>query len=253
MQLYPAIDLRHGRVVRLVQGDFAQETRYATDALELAKVYEQQGANWLHVVDLDGAKGDAAASQGNMRIIENIARSTRMAVQTGGGVRTEADVRARLDAGAKRIVVGSLAIRAPDTVISWLALFGPAHLALALDAKADASGTFWVHTAGWQEAAHTELFACAQRFERAGFHHALVTDIARDGMLAGPNIALYQALSAALSTLSVQASGGVANLADLTALRANAAGVIIGKALLEGKFTLTQAHELLAGTSVAAP
>ena len=242
MQLYPAIDLRSGRVVRLLQGKFDQETRYAANAVELAKHYEAEGASWLHVVDLDGAKGEVAGSIENLTLIEEIARATSLKIQTGGGVRTEADVRERFGAGAARVVLGSVAVKTPELAYHWREIFGAEKLALALDARADPFGVYRVHTAGWQETAEVELFECIARFAAAGFKHALVTDIALDGMLAGPNVALYVKLKAISAELQVQASGGVAELMDLRALNANGiCGVIIGKALLEGKFTLSDA------------
>ena len=242
MQLYPAIDLRSGRVVRLLQGNFDRETRYATDAVELAKHYEAEGATWLHVVDLDGAKGDVAGSIENLTLIEEIARATNLKIQTGGGVRSEADVRVRFGAGVARVVLGSVAVRTPDIAKQWREIFGAEKLALALDARADPFGIYRVHAAGWQEAAEVELFECVARFAAAGFRHALVTDIALDGMMAGPNVALYVKLKAISAELQIQASGGVSNLMDLRALNANGiGGVIIGKALLEGKFMLSDA------------
>ena len=247
MQLYPAIDLRSGRVVRLLQGKFDQETRYAANAVELAKHYEAEGASWLHVVDLDGAKGEVAGSIENLTLIEKIACATSLKIQTGGGVRTEADLRERLCAGAARVVLGSVAVKTPELVYHWRDIFGPEKLALALDARADPFGVYRVHTAGWQETAEVELFECIARFAAAGFKHALVTDIALDGMLAGPNVALYVKLKAISAELQVQASGGVAQLMDLRALNANGiSGVIIGKALLEGKFTLSDAFREVA-------
>jgi phosphoribosylformimino-5-aminoimidazole carboxamide ribotide isomerase len=242
MQLYPAIDLRSGQVVRLIQGDFAQQTTYQTDPVALAQQYEAAGADWLHLVDLDGAKGDNAGSLENLHIVEKIAACTRLKIQTGGGVRTEQDLRERYGAGAARVVIGSVAVHQPLLAIAWLSQFGAQRLTLALDARADAAGVYRVHTAGWQQAAQSELFECVQRFETAGFVHALVTDIALDGMLAGPNIALYVKLKSMLKTLHVQASGGVSALSDLHALAANdIAGVIIGKALLEGRFSFADA------------
>lgn len=245
MQLYPAIDLRAGQVVRLVQGDFSREKRYLNDAVDLAREYEAAGAQWLHVVDLDGARGDAEASASNLLIIEKIARVTRLNVQSGGGVRTLADVGKRLAAGISRVVIGSMAVTAPELALACLQSFGSEKLALALDAKADGSGddrVFHVHISGWQQRAETELFTCLEHFSEQGFRHALVTDISLDGMLSGPNLALYQALSERFPKVAVQASGGIASLADLKALRTqNASGAIIGKALLEGRFSLADA------------
>ena len=242
MQLYPAIDLRSGRVVRLLQGNFEHETRYAKDAVELAKHYEAEGASWLHIVDLDGAKGELAGSIENLTLIEKIARATSLKIQTGGGVRVEADVRERFGAGAARVVLGSVAVKTPELVQHWRDIFGAEKLALALDARADPFSVYRVHTAGWQETAEVELFECIARFAAAGFKHALVTDIALDGMMAGPNVALYVRLKTISNELQVQASGGVSELMDLRALNANGiSGVIIGKALLEGKFSLSEA------------
>ena len=248
MQLYPAIDLRAGQVVRLLQGDFAREKRYLNDAVDLAREYEAAGAEWLHVVDLDGAKGDAEGSARNLLIIEQIARVTRLNVQSGGGVRNQADIGRRLAAGIARVVLGSMAVKAPELAVECLQSFGSEKLALALDARADATAdantkpVFRVHISGWQERAETELFSCLQSFAEHGFRHALVTDISLDGMLTGPNFALYHDLAARFPGVAVQASGGVATLADLKALRAqNAAGAIIGKALLEGRFSLADA------------
>lgn len=245
MQLYPAIDLRAGQVVRLLQGDFSREKRYLNDAVDLARDYEAAGAEWLHVVDLDGARGDLEASAKNLLIIEQIARVTRLNVQSGGGVRTQADVGTRLAAGIARVVIGSMAVTSPELALACLQSFGAEKLALALDAKADLSSgeaVFKVHISGWRERAETELFACLQNFSEHGFRHALVTDISLDGMLSGPNLALYRALAERFPKVAVQASGGIASLADLKALRAqNAAGAIIGKALLEGRFSLVDA------------
>jgi phosphoribosylformimino-5-aminoimidazole carboxamide ribotide isomerase len=242
MRLYPAIDLLGGRVVRLLQGDFTQQTQYQSDPLELAKVYEDSGAKWLHVVDLDGAKGDAQASLANLRIIASIANQTTLRLQSGGGVRDETGVHARLEAGVARVVIGSLAIRDPSLVKLWKDRFGAEQLSLALDARADAQGVHRVHVAGWQEAAEAELFDTVADFAKAGFVHALVTDIAQDGMLSGPNAALYRTLKARVPSMRIQASGGVSSMDDLRALaRDQIDGVIIGKALLEGRFDLMDA------------
>jgi phosphoribosylformimino-5-aminoimidazole carboxamide ribotide isomerase len=226
----------------LLQGDFGKQTQYQIDPIDLAKSYEDQGAKWLHVVDLDGAKGDAKASLENIRIISKIAQATSLRIQTGGGVRDESGVHRRLDAGVARVVIGSLAVRAPDLVKLWKERFGAEQLTLAMDARADDEGIYRVHVSGWQEAAEAELFATLQDFHSAGFMHALITDIDQDGMLSGPNVELYQSLKAKMPKLRIQASGGVSALADLQALAEREIdGVVIGKALLEGRFTLSDA------------
>jgi len=248
MQCYPAIDLRGGQVVRLLQGDFSKESQYGCEPVELAHVYADAGATWLHVVDLDGAKS-AEENQLNLKIIERIVRETKLRVQTGGGIRDADAVQRRLDAGVARVVLGSKAVRAPEEVAGWLHRFstqndghGSERLCIALDCKADAQNRYWVYATGWQETLSLDVFDQLKAFADFGFVHALITDIARDGMLAGPNAALYQQLNQFEPRMAVQASGGVSSLADLAALKAiKSPGVVIGKALLEGRFTLQEA------------
>jgi len=238
MQIIPAIDLREGRVVRLAQGDYARETRYATDALELARTFADAGAVWLHVVDLDGARSGELE---NLRVIESIA-ATGLRVQAGGGVRGQADVERLHAAGVERVVVGSVAVREPATVEGWLARFGSERLCIALDTKADASGRWTLPVRGWTESSQADLDDLAARFARAGARHLLCTDIARDGMLSGPNVALYAHLHATVPELAVQASGGVRDVADLRALLAGGvAAAILGRSLLERLLTIEDA------------
>ena len=239
MIVFPAIDLIDGRVVRLEKGDFEREKRYSADPVELARRYADAGAKWLHVVDLDGARG---AGSPNLAVIETIARQVGMRVQAGGGVRNESDFERFRAAGVARVVVGSLCVREPATVKMLLANHGSDTLCLALDARADASGIFRVATSGWKVAETQRLDELLRDFVAAGFEHFLVTDIDRDGMLAGPNLALYRALGELAPTAQILASGGVSSLADLTALRAQgSAGVVVGKALLEGRFSIDEA------------
>lgn len=233
----PAIDLRDGRVVRLKQGDYAQQTTYDFDPRSLALSYAQAGAEWLHLVDLDGARG---GSLDNLSVIEAIA-SDGMRVQAGGGVRAEADVQRLFAAGVSRIVLGSLAIREPDLVAGWLASYGAERFTLALDTlHKDAAWT--LPSAGWTEAESCTLDDLAPWYAERGARHLLCTDIHRDGMLAGFNLELYRYLATAVPSLAVQASGGVRSLEDIRAAReAGARGVILGRALLEGRFTLVEA------------
>jgi len=235
-QIIPAIDLREGRVVRLRQGDYARQTRYADDALALAASYCEAGAACLHVVDLDGARAGACTQ------LELIARmAALLPVQAGGGVRSEEDVRRLFDAGVARVVVGSIAVRDPQRVLQWLQTYGSERLVLALDAREQA-GVWRLPVAGWTEDGGATLDARVQAYAAGGARHLLCTDIARDGMLAGINTALYAHLQMLAPALAVQASGGVRDLDDIRAARAaGAAGVILGRALLEGRFTLQEA------------
>ena len=230
MQLIPAIDLRQGSCVRLLKGDFDRQTTYQLDPRELARRYEDWGASWLHMVDLDGAQSGVRE---NRRIIGEVAQRTGLKVQVGGGIRSEEDLREVL-AMAQRAVVGSVAIENPETFRRWLGNFGPDRLVLALDVTLDENATPWVAVRGWQERSNTTLSDAIGLFQAHGLTHVLCTDIARDGALAGPNISLYQACLALAPSIRWQASGGVASAQDLRALETTGVdGAISGKALLD--------------------
>jgi phosphoribosylformimino-5-aminoimidazole carboxamide ribotide isomerase len=238
MQIIPAIDLRAGSVVRLAQGDYARETRYPVEPLALARDYAAAGARWLHVVDLDGARSGALE---NLHTIKALAGTT-LRIQAGGGVRDERDVLRLFDAGATRVVVGSLAVREPEAVEGWIARHGAARICVALDTRADAQGCWTLPVKGWTEASGAALDTLALRFAGAGARHLLCTDISRDGMLSGPNLDLYAHLRAIVPSLAVQASGGVRGVDDLGALRATGvAGAILGRSLLEGRLSVAEA------------
>jgi phosphoribosylformimino-5-aminoimidazole carboxamide ribotide isomerase len=239
MIVYPAIDVREGRVVRLRQGDYAQETSYDTDPLALAQRYAEAGSRWLHLVDLDAAR---SGGYGLHALLRALADDGRLKVQTGGGVRSADDVQALLDAGAQRVVIGSLAVREPALVCAWLNRFGAERITIALDARRDAGGTWRLPLHGWTEASGVELFALLADYAEAGLHHVLCTDIARDGTLSGPSVALYAELCEGHPCVCVQASGGIRDTRDLDALRSiGCAGAIAGKALLEGVLPLEEA------------
>lgn len=239
MILYPAIDLRGGRVVRLTEGRFDQEKSYADDPLAVARDFAAAGAQWLHLVDLDGAK-DPAKRQA--ALVELIARDSGLRVQTGGGIRSEAQVESLLAAGVARVVVGSLAAKDPGRIRGWLARFGPERIVLAPDVRLDPAGTPRVAASGWQESTGISVDDLLAGFLAAGLVHVLCTDISRDGKLTSPNIALYAELVRRFPALQLQASGGVSSLADLRTLQAaGVSGAIVGRALYENKFTLQDA------------
>jgi phosphoribosylformimino-5-aminoimidazole carboxamide ribotide isomerase len=239
MIVYPAIDLRGGRCVRLTEGRFDSEKSYGDDPLAVARGFAAAGATWLHVVDLDGAKDPA---QRQTALVERLARDSGLRVQTGGGIRDEAQIAALLAAGVQRVIVGSLTVKDPARVRGWLARFGAERIILSPDVRLDATGTPRVAAAGWQETSALSLDSLLVDFLSAGLLHVLCTDIGRDGKLTGPNTALYADLVRRFPTLQIQASGGVAALDDLRALRATgAAGAIVGRALYEQKFTLQEA------------
>ncbi|MGY1424418.1 1-(5-phosphoribosyl)-5-[(5-phosphoribosylamino)methylideneamino]imidazole-4-carboxamide isomerase [Lysobacter sp. A289] len=234
--VYPAIDVRNGHVVRLRQGDYAQETRYAGLPLVVADRYAEAGAAWLHLVDLDAAR---AGGYTLLPLLRTLKFETGLRIQTGGGVRNQGDVEAILAAGADRVVIGSLAVREPELVIGWLQRFGNERVTVALDARQTADGRWQLPTAGWTQDSGAQLEPLLRRYDDAGLRHLLCTDIDRDGMLGGPNLDLYRHIRALAPGVQLQASGGIRDVADIAAAReAGCAGVILGKALLDGRLAL---------------
>ncbi len=237
--IIPAIDLMDGGLVRLLKGDFSQRTNYAADPLYTAKSFAAAGAKILHVVDLDGAK-NLQAAQSDM--IVNIAKSTDMKVQTGGGLRTLEQIQRLLDGGVARVVIGSLAVSEPDLVKTWMNVLGPQKIVLAIDVFTDLDGTPRPATHGWTQTSDLSLWQVIDNFKSVGLETILVTDIARDGALQGANVGLYETIMIKYPGLGLITSGGVGTLDDVRRLKAlKPAGIIIGKALYENKFTLDQA------------
>ena len=240
MIVYPAIDLRDGVCVRLMHGRFDAVTRYDDDPAARLAAFAAAGADWAHIVDLDGAEAGRAMQH---QLIGELAAALDIRIQCGGGVRSADDVQRLLDAGVRRVVVGSLAVSEPGTVSGWLARFGSDRITLAVDVKAD--GDRWVPSLkGWTEAADVDLWAALDRYPPGSAKHLLVTDVGRDGALTGPNLDLLAEIHLRRPDLWLQASGGVADLTDLTGARSvGASGAIVGRALYEGRFTLEQALE----------
>lgn len=237
--VFPAIDVRGGAVVRLLQGDYERETRYGDDPLAQATAYARAGAEWLHLVDLDAAR---AGGYTLTALLTRLRAEAGLKVQTGGGVRGERDLVTLLEAGAERVVIGSLAVREPGLVQGWIRRYGSGRITVALDTRCDEAGQWTLPVAGWTEASTRTLDDLAQEYARAGLEHLLCTDIARDGMLLGPNLDLYRHLLGLVPGLALQASGGVRDLDDVRGAReAGCSGVVLGKALLEGRLRLEEA------------
>ena len=232
MILYPAMDLMDGRVVRLAQGRFDDRTVYPADPAEALVRFAEAGAQWAHVVDLDGARAGAPVQHG---LIAGLAREAPLSLQAAGGFRTREQIAAMFDAGVARIVIGSLAVREPDLVRAFLAEFGGERITLSLDVRL-VDGLPRVATHGWAEDSGLSLWDAAALYPDA--RHLLLTDIGRDGMLQGPNFKLLEEAVRRLPHLAIQASGGVSSLDDLKCLRT--AGAIVGKALWEGRIELRE-------------
>lgn len=243
-EILPAIDLLDGRCVRLLHGDFEQCKVYDLDAARLARRYAEEGAGWLHVVDLAASRdGQNADIRPLLRLLEMAPQS----VQTGGGVRNSDDVRTRLDHGASRVVVGSISTSQPERFATWLETFGAERLVAALDVRLDEAGVPWPRTHGWTRGSETHLWQLLDFYRERGLRHLLCTDIGRDGAMTGPNAELYRQITQRYPELAVQASGGVSGLKDLRILSATGSRyAITGKALLEGCFTVAEAVECLA-------
>lgn len=237
--IIPAIDLIQGKTVRLYQGSYDKTTEYQQTPVQLRDLYAKAGAGLLHLVDLTGAKN---AAERQLELLTTLMQNAPLPVQVGGGVRTAADVEQLLSAGASRVVVGSVAIREPETVQGWLRAYGGDKIVLALDVSINAKGDKTLPSHGWIEESSITLEQVLTGFIAAGAKHVLCTDISKDGTLQGPNLALYAELVQKYPQIQWQASGGVGSLADIKALKpTGVAGVILGRALLEGKFTVEEA------------
>jgi phosphoribosylformimino-5-aminoimidazole carboxamide ribotide isomerase len=238
MEIYPAIDLMDGKCVRLNEGDYNARTDYNIEPLAVATLYKAAGARWLHLVDLDGAKDPAARQKAT---IAALVEKSALLIQTGGGVRSATDADELLALGVARVIIGSLCVKEPETVMAILDKHGPEKIVLALDVRGDFDKGFFVATAGWQNTSTTKIEDILRHYHGRA-NHILCTDISKDGKLKGPNVALYKHLCEQYADMQFMASGGVATLADLADLKSSgAAGAIIGKALYEKRFTLQEA------------
>ncbi|MDQ2623021.1 MAG: 1-(5-phosphoribosyl)-5-[(5-phosphoribosylamino)methylideneamino]imidazole-4-carboxamide isomerase [Actinomycetota bacterium] len=242
MILYPAIDILGGKAVRLLQGEYDQETHYDDDPADAARRWEAGGAEYIHVVDLDGAK---AGSPANLDVIERIAGAVACPIEVGGGLRDEEAVRAVLEAGAARVVVGTAALRDPEFLDRLIAEHGAAGVVVSVDARGGK-----VSLAGWTESSGIDVADAVRDMSGRGVERFLFTPIEVDGTMEGPNLPELHRVAAATSA-SVIASGGVGELEHLVTLAEeappNVEGVIVGRALYEGKFTVPEAIEALGG------
>lgn len=233
MKIIPAIDIIDGKCVRLTQGDYAQKKTYNENPLEVAKQFEDAGITQLHLVDLDGAKGGQIV---NHKVLESITQNTRLKVDFGGGIKTDADIELAFSCGANQITAGSIAVKDSAKVTNWITKYGAAKIILGADVKDEV-----IAISGWQESGNINLYDFLDEYIALGIQYVICTDIAKDGMLQGPALLLYSDVLKKYPTLKLIASGGVAEFEDLLKLEdMGLYGAIVGKAFYEGRITLDE-------------
>lgn len=231
MRIIPAIDIIDGKCVRLTKGDYRTQKVYNSNPIEVAKMFEDNGLKYLHLVDLDGAREGAIQ---NLSVLEKICSQTSLCVDFGGGVKSNDDAKNALNAGARQITAGSIAVKNPEQVEKWISDFGADFIILGADVKGNR-----VAINGWKNTTDIRLYDLIKRYQEKGLNKVISTDIATDGMLKGPSLDLYEGLLKNFPTLQLVASGGVSSLDDLNALdELGVDGVIIGKAIYENRIAL---------------
>jgi phosphoribosylformimino-5-aminoimidazole carboxamide ribotide isomerase len=238
IQVIPAIDIIDGKCVRLTQGDYGQKKIYNEDPAEVAKEFEDAGIKRLHLVDLDGAKEKRII---NHKVLEKIANSTDLIIDFGGGIQSDIDIQKAFDFGAKMITGGSIAVKNQEMFLGWLEKFGPEKIILGADAKDE-----MIAISGWQEATKVSVFDFIEEYLKKGIQYTISTDVAKDGLLQGPSFDLYEKMQAKFSDLHIIASGGVCEMMDLEKLNEQGVfGVIVGKAIYEGKISLKELEKFI--------
>ena len=231
IEIIPAIDLIDGKCVRLSQGDFAQKKIYNENPLETAKEFENAGLKRLHIVDLDGAKNGQVT---NLKVLEKIAGNTNLTIDFGGGIKTDEDIKSVFDAGAEMASIGSIAVKNKERFFAWLERFGSEKILLGADVKNEK-----LAINGWQTETEIEILPFLEDYFAKGISQSFVTDISKDGLLQGAGIELYERVIKHLPKLKLIASGGVSKIEDIYKLeKIGCAGVIVGKAIYEGKIKL---------------
>ncbi|MBF0478148.1 MAG: 1-(5-phosphoribosyl)-5-[(5-phosphoribosylamino)methylideneamino]imidazole-4-carboxamide isomerase [Candidatus Omnitrophica bacterium] len=238
MIIFPAIDIKDGKVVRLVQGKFDQVTEYGRDPVVMARFWETEGAEWLHIVDLDGAKDGVIR---NKNIILQIARTVKIPIEMGGGIRTKEDIKSLIDGGVSRVILGTKVIQDLNFLKEIVGIWGD-KIAVSLDCH---NGMVAQH--GWVSTSDVKATVFAKELEQIGVKWIIFTDIARDGMMTGPNMAALEAIAESVQHVNIIASGGVSSLEDLKQIKTlelkGVVGAITGKAIYEGKIDLKKATQ----------
>ena len=238
IEIIPAIDIIEGKCVRLSQGDYAQKKVYNENPLEVAKEFVSAGIRRLHLVDLDGAKAKHIV---NYKVLESIATHTDLTIDFGGGLKSDEDLRIAFESGAQMVTGGSIAVKEPDTFLSWLDKFGAERIILGADVKEEK-----IAVGGWIESTTLDLLPFVKGFVERGIDKVICTDISKDGMLKGPSIDLYKRMLAEIPSLYLIASGGVSSMKDIEELNeANVPAVITGKAIYEGRIKMEEIASFL--------
>lgn len=233
IELVPAIDMIEGKCVRLTQGDYDTQKIYNESPLEVAKQFQDTGVTRLHMVDLDGAKAGHIV---NYRMLEKVASHTDLSIDFGGGLKSDDDLHIAFDCGAQMVTGGSIAVKNPDLFLSWITRYGSERIILGADAKEKK-----IAISGWKEGTAIDLIPFIKDYQSKGISKVICTDIARDGMLQGPAVKLYQEMQQEMPGLYVIASGGVSSMGDIERLEeANIPAVIFGKAIYEGRISLKE-------------
>lgn len=239
MRICPAIDLIEGKCVRLSKGDYATKKIYNEFPLEVAKAFEAHGIEYLHLVDLDGAKSKHIV---NYKVLETLASQTSLKIDFGGGLKSDQDIKIAFESGAAQITGGSIAVKAPEIFNNWLKRYGAEKIILGADVKG-----LQIATDGWLETSDQSLFEFVEYYKSEGIEYVICTDISKDGMLEGPAFALYQKLLAKVQ-IKLIASGGISKFEELPELAAlGCEGVIIGKAIYENRISLKQLENYIIG------
>lgn len=233
MRIIPAIDIIEGKCVRLSKGDYDTKKIYNENPLEVAKSFQDHGIEYLHLVDLDGAKSKHIV---NHKILEQIASKTDLKVDFGGGLKTDEDLKIAFESGANQVTGGSIAVKEPEVFQNWLQKFGSEKIILGADAK-----NRKIAVSGWLEDSDEEIIPFIQKFENNGVSYVICTDISKDGMLQGPSFDLYKEILSETENIKLIASGGISEFDELPKLaELGCEGVIIGKAIYENRISLKQ-------------
>jgi phosphoribosylformimino-5-aminoimidazole carboxamide ribotide isomerase len=237
MKIIPAIDIIDGQCVRLTQGDYGKMKVYRDNPVEVAREFEAAGLEYLHLVDLDGAKEGRVV---NWRVVESIQAETSLKVDFGGGVKTEAEVEELLELGINQINIGSLAVKDPAAFIGFINRFGSENFILSADVRNER-----IQLSGWTKASELTIYDLTKQFEKSNLQYVTCTDINTDGMLQGPNFGLYKKLRKRFPDLKIIASGGISSVADLKELKyIKVYGAIVGKAIYENKIRLSDLKKI---------